>query len=140
MLFRAMRKLLSVAPVAAAVALLAGCGGSGGGGGGGNLGEKPGLSGTTVSIIEKDFTLTPGTIALPKPGKYTFTATNEGAQTHNLEVEGHGVEAKGTNIAFGKTLSFTVTFKKAGKYVMYCPVDQHRSFGMEGTVTVASGR
>ncbi|HYX89275.1 MAG TPA: cupredoxin domain-containing protein [Gaiellaceae bacterium] len=134
-----MRKLLSVASAAAAAALLAGCGGSGGGGGGGNLGEKPGVSGTTVSIIEKDFTLTPSTIALPKPGTYTFKATNEGAQTHNLEVEGNGVEAKGTNIGFGKTMTFTVAFKKAGKYQMYCPVDDHKQFGMTGTVSVAAG-
>jgi plastocyanin len=136
-----MRKLVHVAPAAAAVALLAGCGGSGGGGEGeGQLGEKPGVHGTTVEIIERDFTLTPSTIPLPKPGTYTFKATNEGAQTHNLEVEGNGVEEKGSNIGFSETTSFEVTFKKAGKYEMYCPVDDHRTFGMEGTVTVASGK
>jgi uncharacterized cupredoxin-like copper-binding protein len=133
-----MRKLLWLVPAAAA-ALLAGCGGSGGGGGEGSLGEKPGVEGTTVTIIERDFTLTPESIKLPKPGTYTFKATNEGAQTHNLEIEGNGVEEKGTNIGFGKTMSFTVNFKKAGKYEMYCPVDSHRDFGMEGTVTVGSG-
>jgi uncharacterized cupredoxin-like copper-binding protein len=134
-----MRRLLSVVPSAAAVALLGGCGGSGGGGGEGNLGENPGVHGTTVGIIERDFTLTPVSISLPKPGTYTFQATNEGAQTHNLEVEGMGVEEKGTNIGFGKSMSFKVTFKKAGKYEMYCPIDSHKDFGMEGTVTVGAG-
>ena len=135
-----MRKLVRLVPAAAAVALLAGCGGGGGGGGDqGQLGEQPGVKGTVVTIIEKDFTLTPGTITLPKPGKYTFKAVDEGAQTHNLEVEGNGVEAKGSNIGFGEKMSFDVTFKKAGKYEMYCPIDSHKDFGMDGTITVAAG-
>ena len=133
-----MQRLLLVVPMAGAVFALAGCGGGGGGGGPGQgqLGEQPGVKGTTVTIIEKDFTLTPDTIQLPKPGTYTFKAVDEGAQTHNLEVEGKGVEAKGKNIGFGEKMSFDVTFKKAGDYDMYCPLDNHRDLGMTGTVTV----
>jgi plastocyanin len=137
MLLRAMRKLLPAIPLL--VLLAAGCGGSGGGGGGGGesgLGKTPGVSGTTVTILLRDFEITPGSVTLPKPGTYTFEASNEGAQTHNLEIEGKGVEEKGTNIGFGKTMSFTVKFDKAGRYDMYCPVDGHRALGMEGTVTV----
>jgi plastocyanin len=135
-----MRRLLWLAPAAAIGSVLAGCGGTGGGGGGdqGQLGEQPGVKGTVVTVIEKDFTLTPDKITLPKPGTYTFTAVDEGAQTHNLEVEGNGVEAKGKNINFGEKMSFKVTFKKAGSYEIYCPVDSHKDFGMEGTVTVGS--
>ncbi len=130
----AMRKLILLIP---AGVLLAGCGGSGGGGGGqGQLGEQPGVKGTIVTVILKDFTLTPDKVAIPKPGTYTFTGVNEGAQTHSLEVEGNGVEEKGKNVAFGDKTTFKVTFKKAGKYEIYCPLDSHRSFGMEGTVTV----
>ncbi|HEY2938834.1 MAG TPA: cupredoxin domain-containing protein [Gaiellaceae bacterium] len=128
-----MRKLMLLIPAAV---LLAGCGGGGGGAGQGQLGENPGVKGTIVTVIEKDFTLTPDAIKLPKPGTYTFKAVNEGAQTHNLEVEGKGVEEKGTNIGFGEKMSFKVTFKKAGDYEIYCPLDDHRTFGMEGTITV----
>lgn len=131
-----MRKLLVLIPAAI---LLAGCGGSGGGGGEGQLGENPGVEGNVVTVILKDFTLTPATIDLPKPGTYTFTGVNEGAQTHNLEVEGSGVEEKGKNVGFGEKTTFKVTFKKAGTYEIYCPVDNHRDFGMEGTLTVGSG-
>jgi plastocyanin len=130
----AMRKLMFLIPAAV---LIAGCGGSGGGGADqGQLGETPGVKGTTVTIVLKDFTLTPSSIALPKPGTYTFEATNEGAQTHSLEVEGNGVEEKGKNVGFSGKTTFEVTFKKAGDYEMYCPVDDHKSFGMEGTITV----
>jgi plastocyanin len=129
-----MRKLILLLPAAV---LLAGCGGSGGGGGDqGQLGETPGVKGNTVTIVLKDFTLTPDSVTLPKPGTYTFLGVNEGAQTHNLEVEGNGVEEKGKNVGFSGRTTFKVTFTKAGKYEMYCPVDDHRTFGMEGTVTV----
>jgi plastocyanin len=137
MLLRAMRKLLPAMPLL--VLLAAGCGGSGGNsnnGGGSGLGETPGVKGTTVTVLLRDFEISPGSITLPKPGTYTFKASNEGAQTHNLEVEGKGVEEKGTNVGFGKSMSFTVKFDKAGDYEMYCPVDGHRALGMEGTVTV----
>jgi uncharacterized cupredoxin-like copper-binding protein len=132
-----MRRLIRLVPPAAALALLAGCGGGGGGNPNeGNLGEKAGVSGTTVTVILKDFTLTPDSISLPKPGTYTFKGVNEGAQTHSLEVEGKGIEARGKNTVFGKDTSFTVKLTKPGDYDMYCPVDGHRSFGMEGTVKV----
>ncbi len=132
-----MRKLILLIPAAV---LLAGCGGGGGGNPNeGALGERAGVSGTRVTIILKDFTLTPTTIKLPKPGTYTFVGVNEGAQTHSLEVEGNGVEERGKNVGFGAKTTFTVKFTKAGDYDMYCPLDSHRSFGMEGTVTVSAG-
>ena len=131
-----MRKLVLLVPAAAA-ALLAGCGGGGGGNPNqGALGEQAGVSGNNVTIILKDFTLTPSSITLPKPGTYTFKGVNEGAQTHSLEVEGKGIEARGKSTGFGKSTMFTVKLTKAGKYDMFCPVDGHRSFGMEGTVKV----
>jgi plastocyanin len=132
-----MRRVLFLVPAAV---LLAGCGGGGGGGGagGGNLGENPGVSGNQVTIILKDFTLTPDSIKLPKPGKYTIKGVNEGASTHNIEVEGQGLEEKGKNVSFGDKMTFTVDFKKPGEYEIYCPVDGHRALGMEGTLTVGS--
>jgi uncharacterized cupredoxin-like copper-binding protein len=131
-----MRKLLLLIPFAL---LLAGCGGTSGGSNNpnqGHLGETAGVVGNKVTIILKDFTITPEAITLPKAGTYTFELHNEGAQVHNLEIEGNGLEKKGTEINFGKQSSFTVDFKKAGKYDMYCPVDSHRDLGMAGTITV----
>ena len=119
--------------------LLAGCGGTSGGTGSpnqGHLGETAGVTGNKVTIILKDFTITPAAIALPKPGTYSFELHNEGAQLHNLKIQGNGLDVKGKEINFGSNSTFTVTFKKAGKYDMYCPVPGHKDLGMTGTITV----
>ncbi len=131
-----MRKLLLLIPLAL---LLAGCGGTSGGTNNpnqGHLGEKAGLVGTTLTLILKDFTITPSIATLPKTGTYTVVIWNEGSQLHNLEIQGNGLEVKGKEINFGKKATFTVTFKKAGAYQMYCPVDSHKDLGMKGTITV----
>ncbi len=131
-----MRKLLSLIPFAL---LLAGCGGTSGGTGDpnqGHLGEKAGLVGNTLTLILKDFTITPSKATLPKTGTYTTVLYNEGSQLHNLKIEGNGLNVKGNEINFGKKTTFTVTFKKAGTYQMYCPVDSHKDLGMRGALTV----
>jgi uncharacterized cupredoxin-like copper-binding protein len=131
-----MRKLLLLIPFAL---LLAGCGGTSGGTGNpgqGHLGETAGVVNSTVTLILKDFTITPSTVTLPKTGTYTFVLYNEGSQLHNLEITGNGLNVKGKEINFGVKTTFTVTFKKAGTYQMYCPVDGHKDLGMTGTLTV----
>jgi uncharacterized cupredoxin-like copper-binding protein len=132
-----MRKLLLLAPLAL---LISGCGGTSGGTNDpnqGHLGEKAGLVGTTTTFILKDFTITPANITLPKTGKYTIVIYNEGSQLHNLEIEGNGLNAKGKDIGFGENETFTVDFKKAGSYDMFCPIDSHKDLGMTGTITVS---
>jgi plastocyanin len=134
--FRAMRRLLLLIPFAL---LLAGCGGTSGGTNNdnqGHLGETAGVIGHKVTIILKDFTITPGDIKLLKPGKYSFELHNEGAQTHALKIVGNGVDAKSSDITFGNKTTFSVNLKKSGKYQMWCPVDSHKSLGMTGTITV----
>ena len=132
-----MRKLLLLAPLAL---LISGCGGTSGGTNDpnqGHLGEKAGLVGTTLTLILKDFTITPANVTLPKTGKYTIVLYNEGSQLHNLVIVGNGHNAKGKGIGFGEKASFTVDFKKAGSYDMFCPIDSHKDLGMTGTITVS---
>jgi plastocyanin len=132
-----MRKLLLLVPLAL---LISGCGGTSGGTNDpnqGHLGEKAGLVGTTMTFILKDFTITPANITFPKTGKYTVVMYNEGSQLHNLEIEGNGLTAKGKDIGFGENETFTVDFKKAGSYDMFCPIDSHKDLGMTGTITVS---
>jgi uncharacterized cupredoxin-like copper-binding protein len=131
-----MRKVLLLIPLAL---LLAGCGGTSGGTNSpnqGHLGEVAGLKGTTLTLILKDFTITPQNVTLPKAGAYDIVIWNEGSQLHSLKIEGNGLNAKAKEINFGEKASFKVTFPKAGKYTMYCPVDSHKSLGMTGTITV----
>ena len=131
-----MRKVLLLIPLAL---LLAGCGGTSGGTGDpgqGHLGETAGLVGNTLTLILKDFTITNQNVTLPKTGTYTIVIWNEGSQLHSLKIEGNGLSAKAKEINFGGKTSFKVSFTKAGKYTMYCPVDSHKDLGMTGTITV----
>jgi uncharacterized cupredoxin-like copper-binding protein len=65
---------------------------------------------------------------------YTFKEVNKGTAVHNLDFQ--GVKA-GKIIAGGKTSSFTVKFKKAGRYQYLCDVPRHAELGMAGTLKVA---
>jgi uncharacterized cupredoxin-like copper-binding protein len=121
-----------------AALLLAGCGGSSNS----SSSSKPSGNATqTVQISEKEFSLTPSTVTLSKPGTYAFHVTNNGTITHALEVEGNGVEQKSGDIQAGSSATLTVTFTKNGPYEIYCPIDGHKAQGMKGTLTVghASG-
>jgi uncharacterized cupredoxin-like copper-binding protein len=121
-----------------AALLLAGCGGSSNS----SSSSKPSGNATqTVQISEKEFSLTPSTVTLSKPGTYAFHVTNNGTITHALEVEGNGVEQKSGDIQAGSSATLTVTFTKNGSYEIYCPIDGHKAQGMKGTLTVghASG-
>ena len=92
----------------------------------------------TVTISEKEFSLTPSSVSLAKPGTYAFKAVNDGSIAHALEIEGNGVEQKTNEIQPGESATLTVDLKSNGSYEMYCPVDGHKNQGMKGAVTVGS--
>jgi uncharacterized cupredoxin-like copper-binding protein len=92
----------------------------------------------TVTISETEYKLTPSSVKLSKPGTYVFKAVNKGTVTHALEIEGNGVEEETGDIAAGQSTSLKVELKKAGSYEMYCPVDGHKSQGMEGKIAIGS--
>ncbi|MGI8778996.1 MAG: plastocyanin/azurin family copper-binding protein [Solirubrobacteraceae bacterium] len=69
-----------------------------------------------------------------KAGEVTFTFSNPSSVPHALEIEGNGVEEE-TETITGSDAPLTVDLEP-GTYTYYCPVGQHRSAGMEGTLTV----
>ena len=69
-----------------------------------------------------------------KAGKNTIDFQNASQTPHAVEVEGNGIEEATETITGGKA-SLTVDLKP-GKYEFYCPVDDHKGQGMEGTLTV----
>jgi uncharacterized cupredoxin-like copper-binding protein len=90
----------------------------------------------TIEVSEKEFSLTPSTVTLSKPGTYAFRIGNKGTITHAFEVEGKGVEEKSGDIQAGSSATLEVNFTKTGSYEIYCPIDGHKAQGMRGTVTV----
>lgn len=96
---------------------------SGGGGAGG-----------TVDISETEYKLDPSDPTV-KAGSVTFDVSNDGTTTHNLEVEGNGIEEATDDLDAGAKGQLTVDLKP-GTYEIYCSIDGHRDLGMEGDLTV----
>ena len=139
----------TIATLAAVLLLaLAGCGGddesadsgggaatstpaseSGGGGGGGG-GETIALSAPEDGSLVFDKTELEA-----KAGTVTIDFDNQSASVpHAVEIEGNGVEEKSDTVTGAKT-SVTADLEP-GEYKFYCPVGNHASAGMEGTLTV----
>ena len=126
-----MRRVWILVPAAV---LLSACGGSS---------NKPAASSTstgpamqTISVSEKEFSITPKAINVAKAGTYTFNVTNDGTIPHALKVEGNGVEQKTGDIQPGTSATLTVDLSKKGAYEVYCPIDGHRQNGMEASLSV----
>jgi plastocyanin len=137
---RTHRLSLLGAVVVVAAAVSGGCGGSGGSKHKAASTAPPAASGgmvvKTVTVHEKEYSLTPNAISLPKPGTYVIKNVNDGTTAHAIAVEGHGVDMDGPHISPGSNGMLKVTLKKKGTYEMYCPVDGHKGLGMKGTITV----
>ncbi len=93
-----------------------------------------GGGGETVDISETEFSLDPSEATVPA-GEVTFAVTNDGGITHNLEVEGNGVEEITDDLDPGASGELTVDLEP-GTYEMYCAIGDHADQGMEGEVTV----
>ena len=92
--------------------------------------------GTTVTVSESEFSLHVSQTAFP-PGKYSFTAKNTGQVSHAVAISGPGVPTTQTAaIDPGGSAELTVTLQK-GSYELWCPVDGHRSLGMDTHIQVS---
>jgi plastocyanin len=122
-------RLLPLVVLVTAMAL-AGCGGDDG-----TSGSSSGAR-ATIEVHLSEFTLDPSRVSVDTAGTYTFKAVNDGQFVHALEIEGHGVEEETEDIQPGESAEVTVDLKEAGDYELYCPVDDHRAMGMDGSVDV----
>src|SRR5438270_11815305 len=113
-----MRRVWILVPAAL---VLSACGGSSGKPAASSTGSGPSLQ--TVSLTEKEFSITPKAISVAKAGTYTFSVKNDGRLTHALEVDGNGIEQKSGDIQPGKSATLTVDLAKTGSYEIYCPID-----------------
>ena len=96
-----MRSLRLAAAAAALTLALAACGSSSSSpassttsvpaGNGGGSTSTPTVSGKTIAVTEKDFSITVAGASGIKPGTYTFVVTNKGPSSHDLTVNGPGV-------------------------------------------------
>jgi uncharacterized cupredoxin-like copper-binding protein len=116
---------------------LAGCGGtSGSKSGGGTTTVAAPAASQTLKVSEKEFSITPDSLTVARPGTYSFAISNDGHVGHAFVVEGKGVESKTGTIDPGSSTTLSVTLSKPGKYELYCPIDGHAGKGMKATLTV----
>ena len=127
-----------LALLAGIVVVVAGCGGSSGGSKTQAAPSSGGGGGQTIQVKESEYKLTPSSFKVSKPGTVTFEVTNAGTMGHALEVEGNGVEEKTSTISAGSSAKLSVNLSKNGTYEVYCPIDGHRSLGMQAKLVVGS--
>jgi uncharacterized cupredoxin-like copper-binding protein len=134
-LTRASYKASAAALFLPAVLLAAGCSSSSkNNGGGGASTSAP--AGTPVNVTEKEYSIALATNTFTA-GTYTFTVQNQGQFTHNLTIEGPGVDKAATpNLNAGASGAVTVTLQK-GSYELWCSVDSHKDRGMDLHITVS---
>jgi plastocyanin len=134
------RPLLVLLASTALVLALSACGGgsnsastgaattaAGGGGGGGQTLQLAADPGGALKFDQ--------TSLEASAGKVTIDFTNDSSLSHNVTIDGPGVEDEGTDTIKGSTANITLDLKP-GKYTFYCSVDGHRAAGMEGTLVV----
>ena len=92
-----------------------------------------------VTVTEREYSLTPPNLQARRTGTFTISARNAGGIPHALEIEGPGGTVKTGAIAPGQTAQLTIALSRPGRYRWYCPLADHRSRGMRGTVVVAGG-
>lgn len=110
---------------------------SAGGAGTNPVNGTPVVGDTTLTMSEKEFSITPAT-AKAHTGKIDFFINNDGTITHNFAVNVDGKEVKSADVKPGQKIQFTVTIDKAGDYTYYCAIPGHEAAGMKGTLTVTS--
>jgi hypothetical protein len=117
---------------------LAGCGG--GGGGKTTSGQGTVIQNThvlrVIDVHETEYSLEPKLIHIQRFGYYGLKAINDGKIPHALALQGHGLRQRTGAIAPGQSRTMLVFFRKAGNYLLYCPLDGHARKGMKATVRV----
>jgi plastocyanin len=83
--------------------------------------------GGALKFTETEYTATAGQV--------TVEFANESQVPHAAEIEGNGVEEETETVTGQNAPPLTVELP-AGEYTIYCPVGNHRSAGMEATLTV----
>ncbi len=140
---RGFARLIAICALAGSVLLvLAACGASTSGGYSGTPTPASGGSGSsgggsTISVTEKEFSITPSTATAPA-GKITFEIKNTGAVAHDIGVDINGTVKASPLVQPGKSATWSVTIDTPGTYQFFCTVPGHKEAGMKGTLTVGA--
>lgn len=110
---------------------------SAGGAGSTSVSGTPVVGNTTLTMSEKEFSITPAT-AKAHTGKIDVFVNNDGTIIHNFAVDVDGKQEKSADVKPGQKIQFTVTIDKPGTYTFYCAIPGHEQLGMKGSLTVTN--
>jgi uncharacterized cupredoxin-like copper-binding protein len=97
---------------------------------------SPTVSGIPVTVMEEEYSITLSETAF-SPGTYIFTVKNDGGGSHNLFINGPGVDNVATpTLAPGQTAWLVVTLEE-GTYELWSNVADNRQAGMDVRITVS---
>lgn len=68
-------------------------------------------------------------------GSVTITMKNDSSLSHDVSIQGSGVNEMGNAVGEGDTSTVSADLKP-GTYTFYCSVDGHEAAGMKGALTV----
>ena len=135
------RLLRGVAVLALGLGALSACGGNGSAAVAATSTSSASVSSSgatqaqSITATEADFSISLDRDTLAA-GSYTVQVVNNGNATHDLVVEQGGNDiARSDSIGPGDSTTLTVDLQP-GEYVFSCSIGNHRSMGMEKTVTV----
>jgi plastocyanin len=94
--------------------------------------------GEVIEVKLYEWKIEPSEIRVKAGSTVTFVIKNTGSYPHALTIERAdiGFRVDSETIGGGGETRLTVTFEEPGEYVIYCPVGNHRAFGMEGVLIV----
>lgn len=101
-------------------------------------GDSP-TGGSTVQIGAHDYRFDPVELTASPGQAMRVELANRGERPHSIEfhLEGDKEAELPSEVQAGQSGSMTLTAPgKAGTYIYYCPVGDHRSRGMEGRLIV----
>lgn len=88
---------------------------------------------TSIRVTLTDFQIEPAR-ATVAAGKFSVRVANRGDTVHALAIQ--APDGKRTTEAIDPGQAGTLkTEPRSGRYAWYCPIGDHRSRGMEGTIT-----
>lgn len=87
-----------------------------------------------IMVTGNEFSFSPSTITVQSGQPVRLVFTNIGKMPHDFIVDEMNVRTK--IIKSGETDAVTFTPTQAGTFSFYCSVGNHRTQGMEGTITV----
>jgi plastocyanin len=129
-----MRKVTSFAAIAAAMAAVGwgtGAAAAPSSENGTRAAEAAAPLGVTVRMTEFRFRLTRMTV--PKGRRVKFTVVNLGRIVHDFDIQGI---KNMPIIGAKKRFTYTVSFRRGGRYRFICTVPKHSGYGMSGFLRV----